>query len=544
MQTHNNFVRSLFVIIIFSIIYGIIAFNLYLIQIQQNTFFKDLGEKQYNITIQTFPQRGYIYDRNNNAVAINKDSFAAFILPKTLTQKDALLKFLQKHFALAYERFEQYNNKHFMFIKRNLSDQELECINNAQLCDIHILKESSRFYPYESLGPILGITDVDNHGQFGLEMLYNKTLQGTATTYKLKKDAKSHHFYFSKEMMQQGNQAAAITITLDGILQHKFQTILQETIAQHGSVEGAALSMDPDTGEIIACVSYPTFNPNDTKKLNMEETKCKPISNCFETGSVIKVFAALAALQEGVTTLDEEIDCENVKETYIDHLRVRTVYPCGKITFKEVMQYSNNIGMVKVIKRVGTDLYDTYTAVGFGSLTGVHFPGEQKGFVNHPKNWSAYSIQSLAYGYEITTSLLQLARAFSLLINGGYLVTPKLIKNNSPTQSVGPLFSKKTLDDMKEMLLSNMQAGCGTKANVADYTTYGKTGTANLLINGQYDEDRHLYTFIGAIEKDAYRRVIVCYVKDSKRATYASQISAPLFRQLAETSILHELINK
>lgn len=538
-SSHNNFIRSFCILIMCCFLYGMIIINLYFIQIQQNNFFKNLGEKQYNVTTQTFPPRATIYDRHNNPVAINKDSLAAFILPKSLINQQECLQFLATHFTQAHKRFQEYQDKNFMFIKRNLSDKEIELIKKSNIVDIHLLKESSRYYPYESLGPILGITDIDNHGQFGLELQYNQRLQGTPTTFKLKKDAKSHHFFFSKEMTEQGSNGIPLCLTIDATLQHKFQTILDETVEHLESQEAGALAIDPHTGELLAIVSYPHFNPNDTKQLNMETTKCRPVSNCFESGSVLKVFAAVAALQEGATTLDEEIDCENTKETYIDHLRVRTVYPNGKIPFISVMEFSNNIGIVKVMKRIGTDLYDYYKLFGFGKTTGLHFPGEQKGFVNHPSNWSAYSIQSLSYGYEITTSLLQLARAFSLLVNGGYLVTPKILKDQV-TESTGPLISQKTLNDTKQMLHSVIKVGCGKQASVKGYTIYGKTGTAEILENGHYNENRRLYTFLGAIEKDSYLRVIVCYVKDSKKATYASMITAPLFRKLAEVMILHE----
>lgn len=536
---NNNFIRSMFIVIFCSIFYGIIGFNLYLIQIQQNSFFKNLGEKQYNVTMQTFPQRAYIYDRNNNPIALNKDTLSAFILPKALSSQSETLDFLKKHFPQAHERFHEYKNKSFMFIKRNLTESEIELVKKLGNADINILKESSRFYPYESMGPILGITDIDNHGQFGLELQYNQKLQGTPTTFKLKKDAKAHHFYFSKEMKEQGSEGTALSITIDATLQHKLQKILTEHAQQHGATEAGAIVMDPVTGEILAAVSFPIFNPNDIKNLSMEHTKCRPFSNCFEFGSVIKTFAALTALQEGVVTLDEEIDCGNTKETYIDGIRVRTVYPNGKINFVEVMQYSNNIGIVKVMKKVGTTLYDYYKMFGFGQLTGLHFPGEQKGFINHPDNWSAYSIQSLSYGYEITCSILQLAQAFSMIVNGGYLVEPKLLKNDL-IKSSGPFLSEKTLNDVKKLLIAIVEKHGARKANISGYTVYGKTGTAHILENGQYNENRHLYSFVGAVEKDDYKRVIACYVKDSTKKSYGSSVTAPLFKELAETTILHE----
>jgi cell division protein FtsI (penicillin-binding protein 3) len=377
---------------------------------------------------------------------------------------------------------------------------------------------------------------------FALEGQYDQRLKGTATTYQLKKDAKSHHFYFGKEITKQGVDGLPLTLTVDADLQFKFQTILNETVANCGSLEGGALAMNAETGELLAVVSNPHFDPNNIKELDMETTKCRPIVNCFESGSVLKIFGAVAALQEGVTSIDDVIDCEDTKETKLDNLRIRTVYPNGKITFKEVMQYSNNIGTVKIMKRLGTDLYDYYKLFGFGEMTGLNFPGEQKGFVNHPDNWSAWSIQSLAYGYEITTSLLHLARAMGLLVNGGYLVTPHLIKDQV-VEKTGPLISQKTCDDIKTILDAVIHDGSGLRAVVPGYTVYGKTGTANILINGAYDDDRHLYTFAGAIQIGKSWYVITCYVKDSRKSTYASMITAPLFKQLAETLILHETMH-
>ena len=541
-SAHHNFGRYFFIVFVLFFLYGVVIVNLYILQIKQSLFFKDLGEKQYNVTVQTLPARALIYDRFNRLIAVNKDSMSAFILPKTLKDKDVTLKFLQDHFPASYDRFEQNKNKNFMFVKRNLSEQEIDLIKKYEMVDINFLKESSRFYPYQCLGTILGVTDIDNQGLFGIEALYNKRLQGTPTTYQLKKDAKLHHFYFGKETKEQGLDGQPIQLTIDADLQFQAQSILDRAVKKCGALEGGALIMNPDTGEILAMVSYPYFDPSNLKDLDMETTKCRPVTNCFESGSVLKIFGALAALQEGVTTLEEEIDCENTKETKLDNLRIRTVYPDGVISFLEVMQRSNNIGMVKVMKRLGTDLYDYYKLVGFGDMTGLEFPGEQKGFVNHPDNWSAYSIQSLSYGYEITVSLLQLARAMSLIVNGGYLITPRLLMNQ-PVEKSGPLISEKTIQDMKKMLESIIEKGSGKLARVPGYTVCGKTGTAHILINGKYNEDRHFYSFVGALQKEKFNRVVCCYVKDSSKSTYASMITAPIFKELVEALILQEAMH-
>lgn len=541
MDLNNNNKRSFFIVLLFFILYGVTCINLYFIQIKNAPFFQNLAEKQYHTTVQNYPQRGYIFDRYDNPIAINKDSLSIFVLPKDLINKTETLSFLEQNFPGVSKRFERYKHKNFMFVKRNLSQDEIEIIQKSNINDIHFLKESNRFYPYESLGTIIGITDIDNNGLFGIEQLYNTQLKGSPTTFHLKKDAKQKHFYFAQEKIQEGTHPKSIKLTIDADLQFKYQQILDQIVQKHEAKEAAALCLDPETGEVLAMVSCPNFDPNMTKDLDIEKTKNRPISECFESGSVIKVFAALAALEQGVVTVDEVIDCENTKETKIDHLRVRTVTPHGKIPFINIIKGSNNIGIVKVTKRLGQDLYDYYKLVGFGQLTGLNMPGEQKGFVNHPSNWSAYSIQSLSYGYEMTTNLLQLARAFSVIINNGYLITPTLIKENF-TKKIGPIISQKTVQDLRLILEETIQTGSGKLAQINGYKTLGKTGTSNLLVNGAYNDNKHLYTFIGAVEHNNYKRVIVTYIKECKTVSYASRIAAPIFKTLAETTLLHDLI--
>ncbi|MBV8661272.1 MAG: penicillin-binding protein 2, partial [Candidatus Dependentiae bacterium] len=501
MSSFEHF-RSFFIFSVLLVLYGIIIANLYVIQIKQQIFFKNLAEKQYSISVTTLPERACIFDRNGTPVALNKDSYAAFILPKQITDRAIILEFLKKHFPAAATRLIESWDKNFFFIARKLTSEQQEIISNANISDIHILQEPSRFYPYKCLSTILGVTDIDNHGTMGLEQEYDEILRGTETTHILKKDARNNHFYFEKELEIQGTASEPIHLTIDADLQFKIAQILQNTVEELEAKEGAIVIMNPENGEICAMVSYPYFDPNNLEKLNMETTKNRPATQAFETGSVIKTFCALAALDLEVVTLDELINCENTKETKVDGIRVRTVQPHGIIPFKEVVQFSNNIGTVKIAKRINQKLYTYYRLLGFGQTTGLNFPGEQKGYVNPPKNWSAYSIISLSFGYEITTTLLQLARALSVIYNGGYLITPILIKKPDSIPSVSkpstpPLISEHARADLDAILQGCVHEGSGKRANIPQYKITGKTGTSNILENGQYNEDKHLNTFIG-----------------------------------------------
>lgn len=539
MVTYKSRTRSYFVLIGFFLLYFCIVINLYFIQVKQKHFFKTLGNKQYNITMTTHPPRATIYDRNNIPLAINKNMLSAFILPQEIAHREETLSFLEKHFPQGYKRITKKRKQRFCFLKRNLSENEINLIQQSNLPDIHILEEPSRFYPYPSASTIIGLTDIDNKGTIGLEQQYHKQLAGSPTTFFLKKDARSKHFYFHKETKTEGEEGTQLQLTIDANIQFAVQEILDNAVNKHKAKEAAAIVMDPDTGDIISMVSYPHFNPNNTEGLKIESTKNRPLTQAFETGSVIKIFAALAALEEGAVAIDEMINCEDTKETKIDGIRVRTILPNGVIPFSEVIQKSNNIGTVKVAQRIDTKLYDYYKEVGFGRPTLLGFPGEQRGFVNKPENWSRYSIMSLSYGYEITTTLLQLARAYSILINGEQYLRPRLIKTD-PIKKERLNFSPQTIADVQEILQSSIEKGTGKRARIKNYKVLGKTGTANIIEGKTYTEDKNLYTFIGSVEKGNYRRVITAYIRETEKKSYSSVIAAPIFKQIAEAIILHE----
>jgi cell division protein FtsI/penicillin-binding protein 2 len=498
-----------------------------------------MGDKQYNITITTLPPRAEIYDRNGTVLAMNKNMLSAFILPQSIEHPEATSAFLKKYFPEEFQEVEKKRKKKFCFLKRNLSETEIDLIKNSGLKDIHILEEPSRFYPHPSTGTVIGITNIDNLGTLGLEQQYNRQLSGLPTTFFLKKDARSKHFYFHKETKEQGETGVPLTTTIDAQIQFAVQEIIDQAVQEHGAQEAAAVVMDPNSGDIIAMVSYPHFDPNDTNKLNMETTKNRPLSQAFETGSVIKIFAAVSALEEGVVTLDEMIDCESTKETKIEGIRVRTVIPNGIIPFLQVIQDSNNIGTVKVVKRVDKKLYDYYKDFGFGRPTMLGFPGEQRGFVNQPKNWSRYSIVSLSFGYEITTTLIQLARAYSIVINGEYYVQPRM-NLAVPIKKQQLVYSQKTIQDARTILQSSIEKGTGKKAYMQNYKILGKTGTANIMEGKTYTEEKNLYTFIGSVEKENYQRVIAVYIRETLHKSYASLVAAPIFKKIAEAVILHE----
>ena len=528
--------RLVLVFFIFISLYSIAIINLYFIQIQNSSFYKNLADNQYKVTIVSTPNRGEIFDRNRKIIAANKDGISCFITPRNLKEKEKTLAFIHKNFPAAYKKFHEKEQEYFMYIKRRLNDKDLKLIKDSELEDLKLLKEPTRYYTCESLSQVIGLTDIDNQGLFGLEKFHNNTLAGSPTTYILEKDARSGQFYFQKEVSLEGTPGQKLITTIDSDLQFIAEQELESCMEQFESKEGQALIMDAQNGDILAMVNKPGFDINDTKDIDLEKTKNKIVTDVHELGSVIKIFLALAALDENVVQEEELIDCEGKKTTFVDHIKVNTWKAFGILSFKEVIHKSNNIGVVKVAKRLGPKLYDHYIKSGFGQKTGVDFQGEQSGFVNPPHNWSKQSLFSLSYGYEITSSILQLARAVAMISNGGYLIRPRIILSDKQPQKIGPIYSETSLNRIRQII---------EKPGIEDYKIFGKTGTANLLINGEYDRDRNTYTFSGTIEKDDDKKVIVLYIKESnKKDIYAATVAEPFFRNIAQQIVIKKKLEK
>lgn len=526
--------------------YLVIVISLFVIQVYRANFFSSLGKKQYDVLVTQTPPRAPILDRNGVPLALNKDTYAAFTLPKKLEDPVALKAFLRRYYAQSYERLTTNEPSHFMYIKRRLSPEQRNIIEKAALKDIYLLQEPSRFYPLLAAAPVIGLTDIDNKGVVGLELLYNEQLAGTPSVYTLQRDARSGNFYFERETKVQGCQGHALATTLDSTLQFMAYEAVADTVASFTAKEGAAIIMDPRSGDILAMVSVPSFDPNEPEKIDLALTKNKPITEVYELGSVIKACLALAALEEGVVTPDELIDCENKLTTYIEGRRVNTARtsPAGIVPFTTVIRKSNNIGVAKVALRLGPKLYDYYIRLGFGKKTGVNFPGEREGFVNPPSAWSKQSILSLSYGYEINCSLLQLARVFGIIATEGFDVHPRLIQaQGSSCQPKERLFSSKSCRELKAILTTEKPTPGNIKPYIEGFTIGVKTGTANTLINGRYDETKNLYTCAGFVEKGDYQRIIVVFIKEAAhKRLLASQVAAPLLQDIAQKLVIHEKV--
>ncbi len=520
--------RLNFIFFFFVMCYGLIIATLYTLQVSHGSLLHALPDNMHKRNTLVY-ERAEIVDRNGKTLALTVPSLSAFIIPSKLSDA-SLLKistFLAEHFPRAYKQLMQSRealaHTQFMYVKRHIDEKDRSCISQSLFNEIKYVPEKKRFYPVESVGPVIGITDSDNHGISGIEKAYDDLLTGQKDTH-----------------------PSPVRLTIDASLQFLAFEEIKAAANKLKAQEAAALIMDPTTGDILAMAQYPNFDPNRPLENNdVERSKNKLLTDTYELGSVIKIFLALAALEENSVNSDEIIDCENTKSTTIKGFKVNTLKPHGLLTFSQVIELSNNIGTSKVAQRIGPALYKHYRRCGFGKKTGIEVPGEQKGFVNPPERWSKLSIFSLSFGYEIRATLLQLARAFSLVALKGAMVTPRLILSPEAQKTTfsQTLYSQKTVDTLRAILHKTITRGTAQRARINGYTILGKTGTANLLVDGVYQPSHNIFTFIGLIEKDAYKRIVVTFIKETeKKEATAASTAVPLFEKIAQKMLIHEKI--
>jgi cell division protein FtsI/penicillin-binding protein 2 len=522
--------------------YAIAIYKLYFMQIVQHEFYKGLAKKQSQITLTQNPARALIFDRNGIVIAANKETTSAFITPKKLHQKKALLFFLEQYFPKAYiQLLHEKQNAPFLFIARRLTDAQKQLISNAHLIkDIKLLYEPGRFYPHPACIPIIGLTNIDNKGISGIEYNFDEILAGTPATFVIQKDARDNSLYVQKDEIEPGTSGEPIYVTIDSTLQFLVSQILESAIHEWESPEAAAVVMNPENGDILAMVS---ISPNQNGDL-LIDSKNYPTNNMYEFGSVNKIFTALAALEEGIVTLDTMIDCKGKTTAYIEGRVVNTWKAHGLLPFWEVIAKSNNIGIALVAKELDTKLYDHYRRLGFGKKQKIPLPGVATGFINHPSNWSKQSIISLSYGYEVASTLLQLASAFCLIAHNGCLINPRLILSD-PIIIKKKKYSDQAIEGIQKILERTTEQGTAQRARIKGYRVMLKTGSAHMLIDGMYSETKNIYSCAGIIEKNNYKRVIALYIQKEGRGQkelFASQVAVPIAEKIAQKILLHDHI--
>lgn len=512
--------------------------RLYDLQILNHQKFFRQASKGQTKSIKISPKRGSIYDRNLEKLAVNIPSYSLYARPGKISHFKKVARKLSPIVRMKVSSLTKKlrQKKVFVWLKRKLSLAQKKRIEALGLKGVGFVEESKRFYPQGELASsLLGFAGVDNQGLAGVELSYNSELQGEAGHFWIKEDALGYEIPFAKDTLQALVPGKNLVLTLDNVIQSMVEQELSLTLKKTKAKSVEALFMDPQTGEILALANKPDYDPNHYSDYSPFTRKNRVVQSLYEPGSSFKSFTASALLQEGLTDLNEKIYCgESVRVA--NHLFHDWKNFDRDLSVTEIFENSSNVGVIELASRMKKEKFYKYIRLfGFGSRTGVDLPGEGKGIVRSPSDWSLTDLPAISIGQGIAVTPVQMVAALSALINGGKLLRPyvvkyvsssdgKIIKENRPLV-IRRVSSESLSQTIKSLLEGVVEEGTGKRAKVTGYSLGGKTGTAQIPASNKrgYLSNKYIASFMGFAPVDSPRIAGIVIIKEPTGAYYGGE---------------------
>jgi cell division protein FtsI (penicillin-binding protein 3) len=548
------------VILVTVIFFGFFIISLRLLDLMvfQHDSLSSKARQQYLKTKTLKPQRGIIWDRNMREMAINIEADSLYAVPTEVKNIDLLSSRLSPVIKVSAKKlsstFSNKQGKEFVWLKRMLDEETSRAVISLKsregFKELGLLTETKRYYPKGQIAShLLGFTNIDNKGISGLELQYDRYMKGSEKTVAVSRDARGRSLSGGVEKGVAGN---SILLTIDEGLQYIVEREISRAVSEWEAAAAVAIMMNPVTGEILAMANRPTYDPNFPGRAKDSERRNRAVTDLYEPGSTLKTFLAAAAYEEGVVELDEKFD---VSRGYImvGGKAIRDVHRNGILTFQEVIKKSSNVGAVMIGQKLGKEkYYDYLRKFGFGDKSGIDIPGEVRGILRGPGDWSGTSLGAISIGQEIGVTPLQIIRAYSAIANGGFLMKPyvvseiisdtgEVIRSNSP-EIVERVVSGRTAEIIKEILKTvTEEGGTGRRADIDGNFVAGKTGTAQKIDpdTGRYSKDKYISSFVGFAPADNPEIALIVVIYEPKGATYGGVVAAPVFRKIVEDSFAY-----
>jgi len=531
--------RYIFIVSFFLLAVFLLFLRMVDLTVFQKKFLRQQGELRSKRILNIPALRGTIEDRNHHPLAISSPVNSlwvnpqAFILTHDNTSK--LAKLLAVPESHIYQQIDAHKNKSFMYIKRELSPDVAAAVSKLGLAGVYLQQEYKRFYPDgEVTSQLVGYTNIDGRGQEGMELAYNHWLTGHDGKQLVIEDLRGHVVSVLQDIEPQ-QSGHTLTLSIQQDIQFLAYQALQEAVAHYQAKSGSAVVLDIETGEILAMVNQPSFNPND-RGIYHEGYRNRSVTDTFEPGSTMKAFSIMSALDSQQYTPNTLIDTApgwwRVGKNWVrDELNYKTLTVTG------VLQKSSNVGVAKMtLSLPGDQFWGMLQRVGFGQPTSSGFPGEQGGYLIHQSPWNPFALATLAFGYGISVTTLQLAQAYAIIAHHGVKVPVSLLKGGNHTnESPEQVIDKDVADQMLTMLEAVIggDEGTGGQARVQGYRVAGKTGTARMAGPGGYYKHRYRGSFVGIAPVSHPRLVVAVVVMDPQgSAYYGGLIAAPAFSKI------------
>ncbi|MDH5324305.1 MAG: penicillin-binding transpeptidase domain-containing protein [Gammaproteobacteria bacterium] len=504
-------------------------------------FLQEQGDARYLRDVPVPAHRGMITDRHGEPLAISTPVESVWVNPRALLQQQghwaALAAELELDVAELRAQLLARQDKEFMYLRRHLNPETVKRIAALEVPGVAFKKEYKRFYPAgEVVAHLVGFTDVDDSGQEGVELAFNHELSGTPGSHRVIKD-RLGRVVETVERIREPRPGKDVILSIDRRVQYLAYRELKAAVKQHNADAGSAVILDAKTGEVLAMVNQPAFNPNNRDELRSASIRNRAMTDVFEPGSTIKPFTVAAGLQTGMFEPQTVIDTAPGL-LKVGRKLIRDSHNYGRIDVSTVLKKSSNVGASKMALAIEPrQLWEALAGSGFGVTTGSGFPGESSGSLPDYSGWHDLERATMSYGYGLSVTPLQLARAYTVFANNGYLPRVSLLRTVYGTMEASydePVLNPVVLTQVRGMLESvTHRGGTGTKARVTGYRVAGKTGTVKKIGEHGYEDGSYMSIFAGMAPASDPRLIMVVMINEPRgKQYYGGAVAAPIFSKV------------
>jgi len=526
------FLLSLYTLCVAGLLYRVVD-----LQVLNKEFLQNHGDARALRVVKIPAHRGMITDRNGESLAISTPVNSIWAVPRKVMAADAKLDQLAKYLHMDEKELssmlKERMGRQFVYLKRHVAPALAEQVMLLDIPGVSLQREYRRYYPAgEVTSHVLGFTNIDDSGQEGMELAYDNWLKGSPGSKRVLKD-RLGRIIENIESITTPDPGNELVLSIDRRVQYLAYRELKSAVNHHKARAGTLVMLDVKTGEIIAMVGQPSYNPNNRTGLKSGHYRNRAVTDVFEPGSTLKPFTIATALESGLYNLKSTIDTHPGFFKVGDHT-IRDHRDYGVIDLATVIKKSSNIGASKIaLSLEPLEFWSTLTKVGFGQATGSGFPGEASGFLNPYNNWSEVEQATMSFGYGISTTALQLAQAYMPFATDGMMLPVTFLKVSEPV-AASRVFSAGVARQVRAMLETVVQiGGTGYRASIEGYRVAGKTGTVHKTVAGGYSEDRYLSLFAGMAPASNPRLIAVVIIDEPKGDQYyGGLVAAPVFSKV------------
>ena len=546
--------RIRFLGLLFVIAFALIGWRAFNLQVLQKREWVERAERQHQKTIPLTPQRGTIFDRNGEALALSMEVDSIYAEPRKMEDRAHVARLLAPILGLpaATVQSKLVADRGFVWLKRQVPPDQAQRVRNLKLETVGTIKEHQRFYPNSTVGAqLVGFTGLDPKGLAGLEASYDKRLLGRGGYLVMERDALGRGIGSGEPIVEGATRGLDLHLTIDENLQYIAERELAAGVKEYNARAGAVIVLEPDSGRILALANQPDYNPNAASQFKAQDWRNRAISDIFEPGSTMKVFVMAAGLNEGVVTPTQLINCEG-GSWKVGGRVIHDSHPHGILTAEDVLKVSSNIGTAKIGRMLDRKrLHQYLTDFGFGHKTGIELPAEENGILRDPSRWFEIDLATISFGQGVSVTPLQLAAATGAIANGGALMEPYLVEKI--TDSEGQVIEERQPKMVRQVVKPEVAArvarmmetvtaddgGTGGKARVPGFRVAGKTGTAQKVdpVTRGYSPDKRIASFVGFVPVEAPRLVVLVMIDEPRGQVYGGIVAAPVFAKISAQAL-------